>query len=209
MSIRIDVKDNIIEAYQAFDNLKRSEIHKAARRAINRTLVTVRKEAVGIIKEDIRIKSSVLKAKYIWIQKPTQKNFGDMRGDVVFSSKGIALVEFIRGSKSVTSQKGLKIKNRKKVRVEVTPGKRVVVQGAFLQKTSSKGLQILKRDSKTLGHTLMQSAPSVGALLLSPRRETGKKITTVASATFQKNFQYELNYRMTRLIEKAKTSQLK
>lgn len=204
MSFKIDIKENIMEAYNAFDKLKRSEVSKAARRAINRTLVTLRKESIQTIKKDLRIQSSVLKNKYIWIDKPRGKGLKDLGGAVVFQSRGLQLIDFLRGTKAATEQKGIPFRRRKKVRAEVTPGKRFVVSGGFIAKTSSKGLQIMKRDKNTKGHLLMQTAPSLGSLLLNEKKKIGATLQSRGAQIFQDNFARELNYRLQSLSDKIK-----
>lgn len=201
MSFKIDIKENIMEAYNAFDKLKRSEVSKAARRAINRTLVTIRKESVIEIKKDLRIKSSVLKNQYIWIEKPRGKGLNDLGGSVVYQSKGLALIDFLRGTKAVTPQKGIPIKRRKKVRVEITPGKKFIVKGGFITKTASKGLQIMKGSKTNRSHLMMQTAPALGTLLLNDKKRIGAKLQSRSAEIFQENFSRELNYRLQNLFK--------
>lgn len=200
MSFKIDIKENIMEAYNAFDKLKRSEVSKAARRAINRTLVTIRKESVIEIKKDLRIKSSVLKNQYIWIEKPRGKGLKDLGGAVVYQSKGLALIDFLRGTKAVTQQKGIPAKRRKKVRVEITPGKKFIVKGGFITQTVSKGLQIMKK-GKDRSHLMMQTAPALGTLLLNDKKKIGARLQAKGAQTFQENFSRELNYRLQNLFK--------
>ena len=52
MSFEIEIKDNIIQAFQTFDKLQKGEVFKAARTSINRTLTTLRKESVIEIKKE-------------------------------------------------------------------------------------------------------------------------------------------------------------
>jgi hypothetical protein len=203
MSFKIELKNNIQEAFNTFDQLKRGEVAKAARRAINRTLVTLRKDSVQIIKKDLRIQSSLLKSKYIFIDKARGKGLSDLSGSVVYQSRGLQLIDFIRGTKAPTPMKGIPVKRRKKVRAEVTPGKRFVVTGGFVSMTASKGLQIMKRDKKTKGHLLMQTAPSLGSLLLNEKKKIGATLQGRGAEVFQKNFISELNYRLESMLSKV------
>jgi len=202
MSFKVEITENIAQGYEVFDKLKKNEVFKAARTSINRTLTSLRKESVIEIKKEMRIQSSVLKNKYIWIDKAGGKGLRALSGSVVFQSRGLQLIDFVRGAKAVTPQKGIPVKRRKKVRVEVAPGKRFVVAGGFITKTASKGLQIMKADKKTKGHLLMQTAPSLGALLLNEKKKLGSRLQTRGAEIFQKNFMHELEYRTQRLLSK-------
>lgn len=195
--MKIDIKDNLRDAYNAFDKLKRSQVHAAAKRAINRTLVTVRKESVGVIKKGLNIKSSVLKS-YITLERPNQKKISQVQGSIVYQSRGLALIDFVKGRKAPTPQKGVKVKRRKKVRVEITPGKKFVVNKGFMSNTR-RGVQVMKRGVQSQS-LKMQTAPSVGALLLSRKKNVGVEIQTIAQQRFVIEFQRDLNYRLTRLF---------
>ncbi len=201
MSFKVEIQDNLIEGFQVFDKLRKTEVFRAARTAINRTLTTLRKDSVIEIKKEMRIQSSVLKNKYIWLDKAKGKSLNSLSGSVVYQSRGLQLIDFLRGTKAITQQKGIPIKRRKKVRVEVTPGKRFVVAGGFIQKTTSKGLQIMK-GGKVKGHMKMQTAPSLGALLLNEKKKLGARLQTRGAEVFQKNFIRELEYRTQRLLSK-------
>jgi len=203
MSFKIEIMDNIAQGYEVFDQLKKNEVFKAARASINRTLTSLRKESVIEIKKEMRIQSSVLKNKYIWIDKAGGKGLRALSCSVVFQARGLQLIDFVRGARAVTPQKGVPVKRRKKVRVEVTPGKRFVVAGGFITQTASKGLQVMKRDKKTQGHLLMQTAPSLGALLLNEKKKLGARLQTRGAEIFQKNFTHELEYRTQRLLSKV------
>lgn len=199
MSIRIDIKDNFMDAYNVFDKLARREVKAAARKSINRTLVTLRKESVMLIREQVRIKSSVLKSQYISLERAHGSKLNQMEGSLLFKSKGLALVEFLKGNKNPESQKGVPIKRRPKVKVEFTPGKKFVIKGGFLRNTRSRGLQILRRGS-TKGHLHMQTGPSVGQLLLDAKRGIGNELQSRGRVLFEENFRHELTYRLSQTI---------
>lgn len=200
MAFKVQIQDNIREAFHSFDQLKRSEIKNAARRAISRTLTTLRKESVITIKKELRISSSLLKNKYIFIDRVSGKRLNEIQGSVVYQSRGLNLIDFVKGTKAVTPQKGVKVKRRKKVRVEITPGKRFIVAGGFITQTASKGLQVMKRDSKVNGHLLMQTGPSLGALLLNEKKRVGARLQAQGLEIFNKNFQHELKFRLNKML---------
>jgi hypothetical protein len=203
MSFKVEITDNIAQGFEVFDKLKKNEVFRAARTSINRTLTTLRKESVLEIKKEMRIQSSLLKNKYIWIEKASGKGLRALSGSVVYQSRGLQLIDFVRGAKAVTPQKGIPVKRRKKTRVEITPGKRFVVKSGFIQKTASKGLQVMK-PGKVRGHLMMQTAPSLGALLLNEKKKVGARLQERGAQVFQVNFSRELNFRLQRLLSKVK-----
>lgn len=203
MSFKVEITDNLNQGFEVFDKLKKNEVFRSARTAINRTLTTLRKDSVIEIKKEMRISSSLLKNKYIWVDKARGKGLRTLSGSVVYQSRGLQLIDFIRGARAVTPQKGIPVKKRKKIRAEVTPGKRFVVSGGFVSQTASKGLQIMKRDKKTKGYLQMQTAPSLGALLMNEQKKLGARLQSRGAEVFQKNFMHELRYRTQRLLSKV------
>lgn len=201
MAFKVDIKSNIQQAFHSFDGLNRKEIGRAAKRSINRTLTTLRKESVPIIQQDVRIKSTVLK-QYISLVKAEGKGLL-VTGSLVFQSRGLPLSLFVKGALRATPQKGVKVNKRKAVKVQIKPGKTYVVKGAFIAQTASKGLQVMKR--KIGSFPRMQTTPSIGQLLLNENRnKIAATLQNRGAELFQKNFQRDLEFRVTKAFANIK-----
>lgn len=202
--IQIDISHNLESAYQALGQISKVEVHRAAKRSINSTLVTLRKDAVPIIQQEIRVKSSLLKS-FILIDRAQSSSKSQISGALQFRSKGFPLIDFVRGSKKVTEQKGIKVKRRKAVKVEIKPGAKFTVRGGFIANTGSRGLQIFKRRNGERKNIYMQTTPSLGQLLLkSTKNKIGSQLQQRGAALFQERFAKDLQFRMSDAFKKAK-----
>jgi hypothetical protein len=199
VSINIRIDDNFLDVAEAFKELGPKELVAAGRRALNRTIVTVRKTAMDEIRQKRRIKPSTLREKHIWLEKAGGGMFNALSASVVFSSKPIPMLEFVRGRKSPTPQKGIKVARRKKVRVEIVPGRRQILKNAFIQHVRS--LQVFKRP-KGQDNFKYQGTRSIGSLAMSG--DIKPIILDVAETTLKANLLAEMQYQSLKLQGKVK-----
>ena len=193
MSLDIEITSTLLDAAKMFDGIDPREVGKAARRAINRTLLTLRKESVQKIPEHLKIKAKVLRDRYIQLNKAQGGN--NYEGSIDFSSEPLPLIEFVKGSKEPIKQKGVKVKRRRKLRVEITPGKRFVMRKAFIQRVRSK--QVFKRPQGQ-DNFKKQGVPSVGTIVI--QRGIGKELVDIGGARFAELFAADLNARLNKFV---------
>lgn len=191
MSIKIDITNDLAKAAAEVDYLNHDIIPKAAKTAINRAVMSMRKESTKLIPKEIRLKPTNLKERYIKLRKAQGSVIAGLVGVISYLDEPTPLLEFVRGSKDPIKMKGIKIKDRKKLRIEIRPGKKFVLRRAFIQKVSSK--QVFKRP-KGGDNFKKQSAPSVGYIVM--HRKLHELIAEEGQRSFQKNFRHELAFRL-------------
>lgn len=193
MSLDIEITSTLLDAAKMFDGIDPREVGKAARRAINRTLLTLRKESVQRIPEHLKIKAKLLRDRYITLNKAQGGN--NYEGSIDFSSESIPMIEFVKGSKEPIKQKGVKVGRRRKLKVEITPGKRFVLRKAFIQRVRSK--QVFKRPGNQASFK-KQGTPSVGTIVM--QRGIGKDLVDIGGARFAELFAADLNARINKFV---------
>lgn len=193
--LRISIDSNFEALGKAFEELGASQIISASRRAMNRTLLTLRKTSIGLITERIRIKPKELRSKYIWLERARGGNFLSLEAAIVFSGMSIPLLEFVRGSREPIQQKGIPVKRRKKTRAEITPGKRFVVKKGFVQRVQT--LQVFKR--RKSGEFYKQSVGSVAKLII--ERGIGEELVRVGGEKLALELERELNFQILKMKE--------
>jgi hypothetical protein len=189
MSLDIEITSTLLDAAKMFDGIDPREVGKAARRSINRTLLTLRKESVQRIPEHLKIKAKTLRDRYIRLNKAQGGN--NYEGSIDFSSEPIPMIEFVKGSKEPIKQKGVKVSRRRKLKVEITPGKRFVLRKGFIQRVLSK--QVFKRPAGK-DNFKKQGVPSVGTIVI--QRGIGKDLVDIGAARFSELFVADLNARL-------------
>lgn len=190
MSLEINIEDDFAEVGKTLDAISAKYAGAAARFAINRTLLTLRKEAILEITKHLKIKPSTLREKYISLQKARGSRLGEVFGVISFSGKPISLINFVIGNRGVTSQAGIAISRRRKIKVEVTPGARYVVSRAFILPVPA--MQLFKR--RKGGIYSKQSVPSLKNLI--EKKDVGKTIAHIGQERFRELFLIDLKRRI-------------
>lgn len=195
LEIRID--ENFLDLAEAFEGMKPEQYKAAIRHSINRTLLTLRKEAIDQLRRKLRIKPSVLREKYLWLEKARGGLAGGIEGSIMFSKTPIPMLEFVRGSKEPEDQKGKPVKKRRKVRAEITPGKRFHVKGAFIQRVHST--QLFKRGKQ--GDFHKQGVRSVGFLI--EARGIGDHLVDVGAKRLAQLLEHDLRVRYEGIVKEV------
>lgn len=205
MALEINIKTNFAALAAAFDDLKKRHVVQAARRAMNRSLISVRKESVLSLRKVIKLKSTEIKDK-ISTFPARGGSLEALEAKLVFSGKPIPLINFIRGSKAVIEQKGIKVKRRRKLRAEITPGKRFIVKKAFIQRARS--VQVFK-GQRGKGFK-SQGAPSIAHLIRERHGGVlGRALVSYALKRFDRTFEQDLKARLNGIVQSSKIRDLR
>jgi len=191
LDIKLD--DNFLDVAAAFEELNTNQLVSATRRALNRTLLTLRKTSIEEITKRVKIKPKSLRDRYIMLQKAGGGALNSLEAALVFSGEPVPLLEFVKGSKQPIEQKGIPVKRRKKLRAEITPGKRFVVKGAFIQRVRS--LQVFKR--KDSGGFHKQGTRSIAFIIT--ERGVGEKLVSVGQTRLAELLQHELEFQLLKM----------
>ncbi len=193
----LKIEFDYLETFLALDKLQNKDLVQGTRKAMNRTLLTLRQESINKITDKIKIKPKTLREKHIALSKAQGGSIEALEASIDFSSDPVPLIEFVKGSKDVIQQKGIPVKRRRKLRVEITPGKKFVMKGAFIQRKSSK--QVFK-GRRTQGFK-KQGIRSIGFLIL--HRGIGERLVELGGQRFQELLMNELTTRMNGIIKSA------
>lgn len=195
MGLRISIQHDFLRLAEAFSELDAKAIVAASKRALNRTLLTLRKESIKEITQKIRVKPAELRSRYIRLEKAGQ-GANVLEAALVFSGESLHLLKFVRGNKEPIKQAGISVKRRRKLRVEITPGKAFVLKGGFIQKANSA--QVFRR-GKGRG-LIRQTAPSIGFMVLN--RGIGETIKSIGQMRLSRALASELNFQLIKMRAK-------
>lgn len=138
MSLDINILHNLDKIPEMLDEFKTKQVVNAARRAINRSLTGGRKESTDRLSQILRMKKGKIKKENIRISKAKGGSLGTLEGVLSYNTKGLEMLEFVVGSKQPRSQKGIPVRRRRKIKVEVTRGNRRTMPKVFIAKTTGK-----------------------------------------------------------------------
>lgn len=196
MSINIDISSNIAAIAQRFPELNMDVFYPAVRGAIGKALIAGRTQAAKGLRERLNIKSGDVKRK-IGMTKPRPSDFASLEGILSFDNTPQPLIDFVKGSKDIIKQKGIKIKKRRVLRVEISKGKVWKMRGGFIQKARSK--QVFRRGRS--GKFKKQSAPSIAHFI----EEQNLKVPIIRAMkdSFRVNVKSQYEFRLARFIAKS------
>lgn len=195
MSLNISITSNVVDAIAAMEKIPDKIVWDATRASINRAMVTGRKEAGKTLRERLNVKSRDMKKK-TKITKAKGSSLRSLEGVLSFDDTPQPLIDFVRGNKNLIKQKGVKIKKRRKIKVEITRGKKFHLKGGFIQKARSK--QLFKRGKS--GGFYKQSAPSIGEFIM--RKQFKHPVVKAMRVSFNKNLKNQVEFRMERMAAK-------
>lgn len=201
MSLKIDITENLLEIDQMFDEFKTKQIVLAARRAMNRALVTARKRNLSLIPRELAIKKGELRKNHIRISKAKGGTIRSLEGDISFNTKGLPMLQFVRGKKQPSKQKGVKIRNRRKLKVMITPGNVRTMPKMFITK-STGGFRAFRRKAGT-DELKRQHVPSV-AFFFDTKGNIKRDTLNILRGRFEKVFTRELEIRLNTMRSKFK-----
>jgi hypothetical protein len=201
--VEIHIFDKVDDLQRLLDKWPRETI-ASARRALQRAGIAMRHESLNRLRKQLRMKESTLKNRHMKLHKVVTigGSIGSLEAVISYSKKPIPMLEFVRGNKNPIPQKGIPVKRRRKLKVEVVPGRRRTLQSAFIQTVKSK--QVFKR-IKAQARFKTQSIPSVGEQVF------GKKmhipITQRGIGMFQRVFKHEMRVRTSDIVKTFDSSQ--
>lgn len=194
MSLDIKITTNLLVIADGLDQMGKNHLFRAVRRGITRSLPTMRREARDLVKRDLKLKNGFI-TKGIEVNKVRGSSIFNVSGSIGLDLKPIPMLEFVRGNKSPISQKGVKIKNRRKLKVEIRPGRKVVLAHAFIQKVRT--LQVFKRKQER--RLAAQGIHSIGQEVF--RSYKANRISEAGLKRFEIEFERDWNVRLQGLIK--------
>lgn len=187
------------------NQFKTKDVVQAGRRAINRTVVGVRQKSLNEIRKGFNIKERDLR-KRMDMQKAQGNSLGKMEGSVGYSEKPIDMMSFVKGSKDPIKQKGIPVKKRRKLKVEIRKGQPKTLKKAFIQKSKTGGSQVFKsKRAQGKGNPTRfkkQGTRSVASMV--NELGYGNKFTKYAGRRFEREFLRELQTRAKGIVKSAK-----
>ena len=104
------------------------------------------------------------------------------------------MLEFVRGAKTPIQQKGVKVKRRRKLKIEIKPGRKVILAHAFIQRVRT--LQVFKRKNER--RLAKQGIHSVAQEVF--RSYKASRIAEEGLKKFESEFQRDWDIRLQGLI---------
>lgn len=198
--MEIKIKNDISKLSELLDEFQVRSLAKATRMAMNRSVISLRSQANKIAREERKLKASTINNKYFEVEQARGNDLSTMSASLKVSSKPMSMIEFLSGPQERFSQKGLKVSERRKVRVEVKPGRKVELAGAFVAMGKGGNFHVFRRKGKTRHPIAKQSAPSMAVVL--QRKIHRDALEGFAKEKFFAEFQHAMEFESQKLRDK-------
>jgi len=180
--IGLNVQADIKDVTRMLGRLQQGKINKAASRALNKTITTVRTQAVRAIAKDIGLKQKQVRANIIL--KRANRNY--LQASLIASSKRFKLIEVDPRAKQTAQG----------VRLKQQGGRRVVPHAFIVTRRKSGRLAIVKRKTSKRYPLIELRGPSVAMVF--NQAVTITLMNHTANQVWIKHFNHELNYEISK-----------
>lgn len=163
----------------------------AMRRALKRGLLAMKTESIREIKSTLKIRNKDLKNAFRLSAPQGDQIF--MSADIGYSSASLPMLIFVRGTRSPILQKDIPIKRRRKLKVEIVPGRKTLIKGAFIQIVRGRLGVFKRRKGGTRTQLVSQRVHSIVSEVFK-----GTKPDTIATRgyiVFEKHLIHEIQFR--------------
>ncbi len=176
-------------------------------RALNRSMVTVRKEASVEARKRINLPATGTSKGGGGTTRPGISSLlsNDTATTSKFSvslwakNKGISLIHFVSGLKAQEDQKGKAIKARRKLMVSVTPGTKFNFKKSFIL-LSNGAVQVFARQGDKSDPTYKRAVKGLFAFLDKP--EIRQRLQDIGTKRFNETLQQDVRYFLSKLNKK-------
>lgn len=135
----------------------RQGLNRAAKRGRTETRKTVRKSIYNLKLKQL--------AREINTTPARQRVLPDLESSIDISFNKISLRRFLTPAQLNRSQKGIKVKKRKRLRVRISPGRTSTLKKAFIAKGRNNNIQVFRRRTKKSLPIVVQKVPSIAKQL--------------------------------------------
>lgn len=202
MGLEMKISVNLDQVTEFLSEFKGRALVNATRKSMNRAVASLRTHANRKVREHRKLKASEINSKFFRMTKARGSRLDQLEASLEISGKPVSLIRFVVGKKEGRSQKGIPVRKRKPVVVEVRPGRRVKLKGAFIAQGRGGNNQVFRRRTKKRFPIVKQSVPSLAKLFEKPsfRNPLEKFAEAKLGSEFARTFKFELN----RLIERKR-----
>ena len=157
MSIEVNILDNLNEVGIWLKDLGEKGLATATKRAMLKTRPTFVRESRNQLKNFKKINNKAINDRFVITKKLDGNLINKFEINLAILSKPIRAIKFIKGRKVRQAKKGIKVKRRRKLKIEVKPGKVSRLKNAFIEKGRGGTLMVLRRQTQKPRPTRIQS----------------------------------------------------
>lgn len=203
MGFSVKLDDQIGKRLNKFlSKVETDVLFKAAKASINRTASQTRTRASKEIRKKVyKVKAKDLKTT-MTINKAKGTSLNGLEASIKTRRRGFGLIRFVKSPKPPVTQKGIPLKKRKPVQVEVRPGRRIRLKRSFIQHSSkSFSFGVFQREGKKRQPFDFRRTPNLADAYFN-KSKFRKPLIQFANRTLTKEFDKTFTFMLNRQISK-------
>jgi len=166
MPIHIEIADELEKLGKHFKASQRTVLLKSVKRALRRSSNPLERLSVKRVQQFRSLNAKLIKQR--WFRMKKRLNGMDLRKieiELLILRKPLNLIDVIIGSKTPRKQLGISVRQRRPLRMRITPGKTVRLNHAFIAKGKKSSVyHVFKRKGPGKSPLVKQAAPSLNEL---------------------------------------------
>ena len=186
----ITLEDNIDEMIELYGNMRKKMLPRATRSALNKGMAAQFTGFTKVIRKKRKIKLKDLK-RFVKKRPVTERTVDRMESLVKISGRKVGLINFVVGSKTPRKQQGIRMGSRRKIKIEIKPGKRKVMKHGFIAKSQGGRFQVFRRKGKGSLPIVRQTVQSIARFVSQSR--IAEPIVSASRAVIRREFFRVLN----------------
>ena len=206
MSLNLYVEADIFKKLPTFlDNIQHEALPKANRRALNRSLTTLKKNITQKTRLHYKLKAGELKRDFLRSYPAKGNDIRMHEAKLIVSGRPVSLLRFLpKGKRKPVDQKGKSVRQRRPLRVEIKPGVKKATR-YFVQKgTGGKNVVFARKEGrKKNGRAVIakQSAPGLPFLFKRVKSITLRS-TLMALRQYERDFERDFDFFVRKAMSK-------
>lgn len=148
MAVEIDVLGNLDELDVWITELGTKSVLGATKTSMIRTRPTMKRESLQMVKRYRKAKSKAITDRFKFINKLGGSRVDRLSVELDVKRKPIRALEFIKGKKERQKRQGVKNNRKRKLKIEVFPGRVRKLPKAFIDRGRGGTLMVLERKGK-------------------------------------------------------------
>lgn len=208
MAINVNLSVDLDQITGFLDDFKKKALVNATRMSMNRTVASLRTFANKKAREFRKVKAGDLNRKYFSLKRASGGDLGRMEASLTISGRPMSLIDFVVGSKTPRDQAGIPVAARKRIKVEVKPGRKVTLQSAYIGRAKGGAYHVFRRlgssakGARSYTPSYKQSVPSLAVLFA--KQEVRDEMESFARAKLGAEFEQAFTFEVQKIIERRR-----
>jgi hypothetical protein len=207
--ISISLEHNLKKVDASLAKLRKQQIVKATRQAVNKTVTSVRTFTARKLRTQRNLKVGEIKKAFMKLFKAKGNTIDKLNAKIEISGRSVSLIRYVTGKKEPRAQKGIAVKKRKDLKAKIKPGKSVKIKSAFIAKGTGGKYHVFRRMDNKRRKRPDQKGPiakqSTSALsIIFERNNVRRPVETFAGRRLLIEFNRSVNLQLMKMKGKFK-----